>query len=181
MGSLSLSAVSKLKRSVSHKRKLSKKMLPLIKRELEIEENLHRSTEKLIQSIIDCNIDNLKASLDSGANVNAKYNNWSLLHYACSMIDDTSNLGTEQHLEMIRVLLENGAEINTEDEDKWTPLHLACQQGMTSVISYLIKKGADEEASTIENLRPIDLVEPDNYIAISFLISSSVKVNERHL
>ena len=47
--------------------------------------------------------------------------------------------------------------------------------------SYLIKKGADKEASTIENLRPIDLVEPDNYIAISFLISSSVNCNERHL
>jgi ankyrin repeat protein len=133
MSSLSLTAVTKLKRSASHKRKLIKKM-PLIKKELEEESNLNKNTERLIQSIIECNVNNLKKSIDNGANVNIKYNNWSLLHYACSMIDQ-AHFGTEQHLEMIRILLENGAEINTLDEDRWTPLHLACQQGMTSVIS----------------------------------------------
>ena len=131
--SLSSSAVTKLKRSGSHKRKLIKK-IPLIKKELENESNIKQSTERLIQSIIDCNVANLKKSIESGANVNIKYNNWSLLHYACSMIDQ-AHFGSEQHLEMIRVLLENGAEINTLDEDRWTPLHLACQQGMTSIIS----------------------------------------------
>ena len=47
-------------------------------------------------------------------------------------------------------------------------------------IRYLIRKGADKDACTIENLRPIDLVEPDNYIAVSFLISS-VNCSERRL
>jgi len=46
---------------------------------------------------------------------------------------------------------------------------------------YLIRKGADIEACTIENLRPIDLVEPDNYVAISFLISASVNSKEKHV
>jgi len=134
MSNLSLtSAVTKLKRSASHKRKLIKKM-PLIKKELENESNISKSTERLIESIIECNVANLKKSIENGANVNIKYNNWSLLHYACSMIDQ-AHFGSEQHLEMIRILLENGAEINTLDEDRWTPLHLACQQGMTSVIS----------------------------------------------
>ena len=128
-----LSTASKIRRNLSHRRKLAKK-LPLIKKELESESNLKQSTERLIQAIIDCNLANLKQSLESGANVNAKYNNWSLLHYACSMIDQSYS-GTDQHLEIIRLLLEYGAQINSQDEDRWTPLHLACQQGITRVIS----------------------------------------------
>ena len=52
---------------------------------------------------------------------------------------------------------------------------------INSNLRYLIRKGADKDACTIENLRPIDLVEPDNYIALSFLISTSENCNERHL
>jgi hypothetical protein len=50
-----------------------------------------------------------------------------------------------------------------------------------SILRYLIRKGADKDACTVENLRPIDLVEPDNYIALSFLISTSVNCNDRCL
>ena len=70
----------------------------------------------------------------TGIDVNAKYNNWSLLHYACSMIEH-SHCGTNQHLELIKLLLQYGAYINSKDDDRWTPLHLACQQGVTQVIS----------------------------------------------
>jgi hypothetical protein len=176
---ISLSSATRLKRSLSHKRKFAKK-LPLIKKELESENNFKQCTERLIQSIMDCNLINLKQSLENGANANTRYNNWSLLHYACSMIDQDF-CGTDQHLEIIRLLLDAGAQINSQDEDKWTPLHLACQLGITRVISYLIRKGADKDACTVENLRPIDLVEPDNYIALSFLISTSVNCNDRCL
>jgi ankyrin repeat protein len=48
---------------------------------------------------------------------------------------DQSFCGTDQHLEVIRILLEYGAEINCQDEDRWTPLHLACQLGVARVIS----------------------------------------------
>lgn len=164
-----ISAAHKIKRSLSHRRKLVKK-LPLIKKEIETESFVKQNTERLIQSIVDCDLLNLKDSLQNGANVNAKYNNWSLLHYACSMTEQ-AHCGTDEHLELIRVLLENGAQINSKDDDRWTPLHLACQLGVNKVISYLVMKGADKDACTIENLRPIDLVEPENFIALSLLIS----------
>lgn len=128
-----LSSATRLKRSLSHKRKLAKK-IPLIRKEIESETNLKQSTERLLQSILDCNLNNLKQSLENGANVNAKYNNWSLLHYACSMIDQAHS-GSDEHLEVIRLLLDYGAQINSQDEDRWTPLHLACQLGVTRLIS----------------------------------------------
>lgn len=129
----SLSTACKIKRSISHRRKMAKK-LPLIKKELETELSGKQSTERLIQTIYDCDLANLKQSLESGANVNTKYNNWSLLHYACSTIDQ-EHCGSDKHLEMIRLLLDFGAQINSQDEDRWTPLHLACQLGITRVIS----------------------------------------------
>jgi hypothetical protein len=46
----------------------------------------------------------------------------------------------------------------------------------------LIKRGADRDACTVENLRPIDLVEPDNLSAISFLIyTGNIATDERRL
>lgn len=121
------------KRNLSYRRKLSKR-LPLIQKEIENETQYKQCVERLIESIVDCNVYNVKYHLDNGTNANIKYNNWSLLHYACSMIDQ-SYCGTDQHLELIRVLLEYGAEINCQDEDRWTPLHLACQLGVARVIS----------------------------------------------
>jgi len=60
-----LTAAHKIKRSLSHRRKLVNK-LPLIKKEIEIESNVKQNTERLIQSIIDCNLANLKKALDNG-------------------------------------------------------------------------------------------------------------------
>lgn len=71
----SLSSSTKIKRSVSHRRKLARK-LPLIKKELESESNVKQSAERVIQSIYDCDISNLKQSLENGINANTKHNNW---------------------------------------------------------------------------------------------------------
>jgi ankyrin repeat protein len=109
-------------------------MLPLIKKEIECESNFIQSTERLIQHIVECNFDYLKKLIDSGVDINVKYNNWSLLHYACSMFDQ-KKYGSDEHLEIIRLLIDSGVPVNSQDEDRWTPLHLACQSGITRVIS----------------------------------------------
>lgn len=124
---------SKLRRNVSIKRKLFK-TYPLIKKELENEIVVKQTIECLIESIMKCNVINVRHQLENGANPNTKFNNWSLLHYACSLIEQ-KYFGTDQHLDLIKLLLEYGAEINSKDEDSWTPLHFACQLGVTRVIS----------------------------------------------
>ncbi len=126
-------SVARLKRSISYRRKFVK-MLPLIKKELESESHFIQSTERLIQHIVECNFEYLKKLIENGVNVNVKYNNWSLLHYACSMFDQ-KNYGSDEHLEIIRLLIDSGVQVNSQDEDRWTPLHLACQSGITRVIS----------------------------------------------
>jgi len=204
------SSISKMKRSVSFRRNIVKK-LPVIKKEFgcrftalskvkktssststssssnsstfcgsddnEEEEDENESStivERLIESVVTCNsvaLDELITK--NNVDVNTTYQSWSLLHFACSMVDQTY-FGSDEHIECVKLLLNRGSHINATDKEGWTPLHLACQLGITRLISYLVKKGADSESMTSdEHLRPIDLVESDNYVALSFLMSSA--------
>ncbi|CAG7832151.1 unnamed protein product [Allacma fusca] len=46
-------------------------------------------------------------------------------------------------LNVVRILLDKGAEVNAEDSDSWTPLHYAAKEGHHTIVQYLINHGAD--------------------------------------
>jgi ankyrin repeat protein len=48
----------------------------------------------------------------------------------------------EGHLEVVRLLLGNGAEVNARDENSRTPLQLACANHHAAVVKLLLEKGA---------------------------------------
>jgi uncharacterized protein len=58
---------------------------------------------------------------------------WTPLHYAA----------TGGHVEMIKLLLENHAYIDTESPNKTTPLMMAAQYGTAQAVKLLIDEGAD--------------------------------------
>ena len=45
------------------------------------------------------------------------------------------------HAEVAQLLLDNGASVTAENDLKVTPLHLAAQSGMTSMVTTLLQKG----------------------------------------
>lgn len=57
--------------------------------------------------------------LQNGYNINAKDDEWTLLHWAAF----------RDNVEMARILLENGAQIDEINEFGHTPLHLAGYYG----------------------------------------------------
>ena len=79
------------------------------------------------------------------ANVNAKNNSWTALHYAAK----------NNNLEMVKVLVLGGADVNVayyypprHDMDSWrrgkTALHLAVENGNLEMVKFLKKHGAHE-------------------------------------
>jgi ankyrin repeat protein len=65
-------------------------------------------------------IEAAKVLLRHGAMINARYASLTPLH-SCAAINDTK---------LAALLLEYGADINAQDDNKSTPLHLAVRHGM---------------------------------------------------
>jgi ankyrin repeat protein len=59
--------------------------------------------------------------------------------------------------DIVRLLIENGADVATHDETHSTPLHLAAYCGSTETVRLLIKHGSDVTAQDRSNRTPLHL------------------------
>ena len=67
----------------------------------------------------------------------------------------------------VRHLLENGAFVNTRDEDGWTPLMFAAKSDNVEIIDLLMENGADNELRNIDGNKAIWMAKsPKASIAI---------------
>ena len=74
------------------------------------------------------------------ANINARYGSgWTALYCA-------SEGRNPEDGSVVRFLLEHGADVNGQDLDGWTPLHVASISGALEVVRLLLEHGADVEA-----------------------------------
>jgi Ankyrin repeats (3 copies) len=62
------------------------------------------------------------------------------------------------HTEVIRILLQCGADAEARDNNNWTPLHCALRQGRLDVVQLLLNRGADATARDNYNNTPLHLV-----------------------
>lgn len=73
------------------------------------------------------------------------------LHQCC--IDDSE--------EMMKLLLDFGANVNAKDSEQWTPLHAAATCGHLHLVKYLISKDADLLAVNADGNMPYDICEDE--------------------
>ena len=66
------------------------------------------------------------------------------------------------HIEVVKYLLANGADINIADEDGWTPLHGAACFGEYEVVQYLVQHGANLSAVNSDGQMPLILANDDS-------------------
>ena len=59
-------------------------------------------------------------------------------------------------LEIVRALVEGGANINARQHGGFTALHAAAQEGDEAMTSYLLERGADREARADNNQSALD-------------------------
>jgi len=66
------------------------------------------------------------------------------LHFACRLDD----------VEAITVLVENGEDVNFQDEYGFTPLHEAVLANQVNIVKYLLEKGADPKIGVTKGFSP---------------------------
>lgn len=68
--------------------------------------------------------------------------------------DTLFNSGKEK---VVRVLLRNGADVNSRERDDWTPLHLVAQNGSVQIAEILIQNNATVDAQNKLGKSPLHL------------------------
>ena len=69
------------------------------------------------------------------------------------------------------------ANLQSEDNFRWTPLHFACHSGMYDVIEYLVEKGANIDAVTMNGATPfMRAIESSKPEIVQYLLEKGVKV-----
>jgi hypothetical protein len=106
-------------------------------------------------------------------NVNVKDDEYGAtpLHYAAA----------NGHVKIVRLLLQNGAEVNAKDRRDRTPLHYAAIHGHIDILHLLVEIGADLEAQTNNGSRALHIAAWEGHLPfIQELISRyHVDINAR--
>jgi ankyrin repeat protein len=115
---------------------------------------------------IDNQLELAELLIERGADVNRK--GWTPLHYAA----------TRGHREMIRLLLDNNAYIDSEAENGTTPLMMAAYSAPPLAVKLLLEEGADPTLVNHGNASALDLAETAQRAQSAFYIRAFIEAWE---
>ena len=146
------------------------------------------------------NISVVQHLLDNKANVNIEDNNfWTPLSIACRLgfkeivdlliargANATAKIKGGRNvlhvvafngfIDICKLLTVNGIEeINGVDDEGWTPLHLAAQEGHLDIVKHLVEKGANFRASSKTGRTPLHMCSSCGHVGILEYLLSSAK------
>ncbi|KAI6171397.1 Alpha-latrotoxin-Lt1a-like protein [Aphelenchoides bicaudatus] len=102
-------------------------------------------------------------------NANNKYN-WYPLHGASS----------NNHLEIVKLLLSNGADVNAKNNNNQTALHRAAFWGHLEVVKFLVEKGADINAKDEAGWTSLhDAALSGHHEVVKLLVESGADINTK--
>lgn len=138
--------------------------IPIDERDKDGYTPLHRVVYKEIISLV-------SFLINKGADVNTKNNFGDIpLLDAYDRINDTQPDGTllpyredkvEDQIKLVKLLLSNGAKVNSKTSNGWTALHKACHRHYPEMINLLIRRGADVTAETNQGETPLFFLETE--------------------
>ncbi|WP_438456617.1 ankyrin repeat domain-containing protein [Wolbachia endosymbiont of Kerria lacca] len=139
-------------------------------------------TKILLESGANPNL-NMQGSgiLLSTADETQKYEDWEHDYQGLTPLHYAAKNG---HKEVVKILLQNKAEVNAETTDKgwnegWTPLHYAVQNGHKEVVKILLQNKADVNAETTnQGLTPLHVAAQDGHKeVVEILLQNKAEVN----
>ncbi|XP_071492508.1 uncharacterized protein [Diadema antillarum] len=97
--------------------------------------------------------------------------------------DDNSLLhiaATLGNLDMVRVLVEKGAKVDSTNSNLRTPLHSACAQNHSEVVEYLVQKGASLEQRDADYLTALQIAaNAESFNVVIALLDRIYNVNSK--
>ncbi|XP_078668915.1 myotrophin-like [Branchiostoma floridae x Branchiostoma belcheri] len=116
----------------------------------------HQSADKmgdLVWSLKNGDIDLVKAAIDQpGFDVNSEIGGRMPIHYAADY----------GQLDIIKVLLEKGADVNKQDKHGISAVLAAIWEGHTECVKYLLEKGARKDGKAPDGTTYLDCAERED-------------------
>lgn len=120
----------------------------------------------LMLAAINNQINLAEVLIERGADVNRK--GWTPLHYAA----------TRGHREMMRLLLDHSAYIDSESANGTTPLMMAAYAAPPLAVKLLLEEGADPTLVNHGNMSALDLAEKAEHAQSAFYIRAFIQAWE---
>jgi hypothetical protein len=106
--------------------------------------------------------------LDRGADLEVRdKHQWTALFHAVVMAGST---------QVIKLLLDRGANVNAVDKGGFTPLHFAAERGVVEIVTMLLEKGAKPDVKTDLGQKPIECTKKES---IRKLITAAARKKPR--
>ena len=153
----------------------------------------------LIIAVGNSYIDTAKILIENGANINAvDIEGWSALSYAVNngdieiaklLLENKAKIKdelliaikspiVESSINMMKLLIENGANINYTDENGFTPLNIAIESGDMELTKFLITNGANVNSLMQDGVSLIGYaIAQNNMDLLQMLIENGANVN----
>jgi ankyrin repeat protein len=135
----------------------------LIERGADVNGTGYESGNAVILASFKAQVDKLQCLIAHEANVNqpAGDDGRTALHVAAGW-----GYKGNGSLAVIRLLLENGADLNARDKRRQTPLHWAVQEGSRDAVELLLRGGADRSCVDTDGKLPLDYSEDERITAL---------------
>lgn len=120
----------------------------------------------VVEALEQCDIETVRRRLDEVVKQGHPDTGWAAMHTVCH-----STKSPKLKIEIIMLLLENGAEVNEAmGNEFWTPLHAATAEGDVEVVRFLLENGARIDAEDGRCGTPLTIAISFGYVAVVDLL-----------